>query len=258
MVNTSVLENSNPVFSDEPVQSKKLEVGEELTYVVKYLIFDLGEIKFKVLEKKKQNGYEYYRTKANIDSYSGIPFVDLHDIYESNYNIDHYSNQFRATQRKDDKIRFTNYLFDYDNNLLRIKKGRLSPYKIELDSTSELNHYMHDGLSIFYYARLNSGRKDSTNIRCLVNEQIHFANMIFNDNDEAVSISAVDYDISCNKLTGSTDFRSIFGLTGKFSGWFSNDDNVVPIIAKLNVIIGEVTVELKSWRKSDWIPPKYN
>ena len=71
-------------FSD-----KKLLVGEELTYVVSYTLIKLGEVKLIVKDKKEINGKVYYNTVAYINSYSGIPFVSLHQIYESKLNTEY-------------------------------------------------------------------------------------------------------------------------------------------------------------------------
>ena len=59
------------------------------------------------------------------------------------------------------------------------------------------------------------------------------------------------------RLDGSTDFISVFGLTGYFEGWFSNDEASIPIVAKMKVIIGNVTLKLKSWKRAGWNPPKH-
>ena len=72
-----------------------------------------------------------------------------------------------------------------------------------------------------------------------------------------MDIDAVDYDISCVRLDGETEFRGIFGLTGYFEGWFSNDQQAVPIVAKMEVLIGSITLELEHWKKKGWMPPKY-
>jgi len=49
----------------------------------------------------------------------------------------------------------------------------------------------------------------------------------------------------------------VFGLTGGFSGQFSNDNARIPIIARMNVILGSIKVELKSWKREGWRPPKF-
>ena len=118
-------------FSDTTgLSNNTLEIGEELVYVVSYSFVDLGELRFKVLEKINKNGKTYYRTMVNIDSYPGIPFVDLHDIYESNYNIDNYSDYFKAIRKYDDKYYFTTYDLNEKLHNIHVQKGLLSPYKL--------------------------------------------------------------------------------------------------------------------------------
>ena len=57
-------------------------------------------------------------------------------------------------------------------------------------------------------------------------------------------------------MDGKANFIGVFGLTGGFRGWFSDDAERVPIIAKLNVLVGSVTLELKEWKHGNWNPPK--
>jgi hypothetical protein len=58
-------------------------------------------------------------------------------------------------------------------------------------------------------------------------------------------------------LSGSADWKALYGLGGKFEGWFSADEARVPIFAKMNVYIGNIEIELKSWKRNNWFPPKY-
>ena len=126
------------------------------------------------------------------------------------------------------------------------------------DTTGITETQYHDGLSIFYFARMHSGKKNSVKVPCLVNEKKVHATINFYDAVDKVSIDAVKYDVAVNHLDGETNFVSVFGLTGYFEGWFSNDEAAIPIVAKLNVIIGRVTVELISWKRAGWNPPRYH
>ena len=69
-------------------------------------------------------------------------------------------------------------------------------------------------------------------------------------------IDAVDYPIDVVKLDGRADFVGVFGLTGAFEGIFSNDLAGIPITARMKVVLGSVRVELRKWKRGDWIPPK--
>lgn len=235
----------------------KLEVGEELTYQVSYLFIKLGEIKIMVTNKKNINGETYYNTIAYIDSYSGIPFVNLHMIYKSTISPDFYSVFFKGIVKKDEYSTFTDYYFNYDSSSIRIIKGKIEPYQLWTDSTVSINKKYQDGLSILYYARYLSGSGKSEEVPCFVSEKKGITTINTYNEVTGISIDAVKYKIACVKEDGHMNFISIFGLTGNFEGWFSDDAASVPIVAKLNVIIGDVKVELKSWDKPGWMPPKF-
>lgn len=136
-----------------------LAVGEEITYLVRYYLVKLGEIRLKVLSKKEVNGKNQYYAIAYIDSYSGLPFVDLHQTYESRLTPEFFSAFFKGIVKKPEYTTFTEYHFNYDKKNVRVKKGKVNPYELWTDSTGTAETQYHDGLSIFYYARMYLGKK---------------------------------------------------------------------------------------------------
>ena len=58
---------------------EKLFIGEDLTYVVKYAFFNLGEVRLKVLEKTTINNTPVYK-RGNEE---GKPLIDTIKISES-------------------------------------------------------------------------------------------------------------------------------------------------------------------------------
>lgn len=236
-------------------KSKKLFVGEDLTYVVKYAFFNLGEVRFKVLEKTKINNKPVYKTTAYIDSYPDLPFISLHQIYESYIDTSLFPLKFFAKIFNDDTV-FVEYNFTGDSRV-DMKKGKYGGSKLWIDSTTYTKHRMQDGLSILYYARMNFGEQRTVSVPCFVNEKEEITKINFFTDREAVSIGAVDYEIDCLRLDGKTDFVSVYGLTGDFEGWFSNDSFSVPIRAKMNVIVGSINLELIKWNEKLWNPPSY-
>ncbi len=258
LISTQFLFPKVKSFESGFYSNKKLQVGEELTYVVSYSLIKLGEVKLKIKDKKVSNGKTYYSTIAYIDSYSGIPFVNLHQIYESKITEECISLFFRGIVKEEKYSTFTEYNFDYDKSKINVRKGKIRPYELWTDSSTTLEKKYQDGLSIFYYARMNFGKKQSVNVPCFVKEEKVFTKINFYTENIPVSIDAVDYDIDCLRLDGETDFVSVFGLTGYFEGWFSNDEASIPIVAKMKVIIGNVTLELKNWKREGWKPPKHN
>lgn len=239
------------------ISNKNLQVGEELTYEVSYSFIKLGQIKIVVENKKEENGQTLYSTIGYIDSYSGLPFVDLHQIYESTLNSNYYSVFFRGLVKKKEYTTYTDYSFDYKKSIIHIKKGKIEPPQLWTDSTAPAPFEYQDGLSLLYYARIHSGESMSVNLPCFVKEESTDTKINFYSPISGVEIDAVKYPIACTHLDGEMKFISIFGLTGYFEGWFSNDDASVPIVAKLKLIIGSVRVELKTWKRAEWIPPEY-
>lgn len=251
--NTQVDHKNNAAVSG--TNSEKLFVGEDLTYVVKYAFFNLGEVRFKVLEKTKINNKPVYKTIAYIDSYPDLPFVSLHQVYESFIDSSLFPLKFFAKIFGDDTV-FVEYNF-IGNSKVEMQKGKLGDSKLWLDSTANTDKRMQDGLSILYYARMNFGELRTVSIPCFVNEKEEATLINFFNESEPISIDAVDYEVDCLKLDGKTDFISVYGLTGNFEGWFSNDSFSVPIRAKMNVIIGSVNLELIKWNEKLWNPPSF-
>ena len=236
-------------------RTKNLLVGEDLTYVVKYAFLNLGEVRIKVLEKTKIKNTSVYKTIAYIDSYPDLPFVSIHQIYESYIDSTLFPIKFFAKIFGDDTV-FVNYNF-IDNSKIEMQKGKLDQSRIWLDSTISVHQRAQDGLSILFYARMNFGQNQKLNVRCFVNEKEETASLNYYIDSEPVTIDAVDYEIDCRHLDGYTDFVSVYGLTGNFEGWFSNDMYSVPIRAKMNVIIGSVNLELIKWNENLWNPPLF-
>jgi hypothetical protein len=242
---------------DKRAGNKALRVGEEITYLVKYLFFEIGEVKLKVSDSYIENGDTIYKTIAYINSYEGLPFVNLHQVYESEFNQHQVPRIFRGTVYADKDTSVTKYTFDKNHSSVQVYRGRKSPPETWVDSMAVLGRNHQDGLSIFYYARMRTGQNRSYNIPCFVNEKSENTIINFYSENIPINVNSIDYEVDCVKLDGKTDFVSIFGLTGEFEGWFSNDSLAIPLIAKMKVIIGNITLELIDWNIDEWMPPKY-
>ncbi len=253
---SNVFSDSGTTTLKSDLPYRKIDVGEEITYVVKYLFISIGEIKLKVTKRQITDNDTIYSAIAYIDSYEGLPFVNLHQIYETKFNQRQIPLFFKGTILDKDTT-FTEYTFNYKSKRIHILKGSQTKNEIWTDSTAALDREYLDGLSLFYYARMRTGKKATYNTPVFINEKGEKTVLRCYDKPEPIEIDAVDYKINCVYLDGETEFKGIFGLTGYFEGWFSNDDYAVPIYAKMSVIIGNITVELKEWKKKNWTPPRF-
>lgn len=239
-----------------PIPPSKTYVdGEELVYNVRYGFIDLGQVRIKVVGSVRIGSSLAYEGKAFIDSYPKVPFVDLHTIYESLMDSAGFSRRFVGRAKSEGVWDIVRYLFQYDQNRVVVEMGSHDSVITGRDTLAIDSPY-HDGLSLFFYARqeLYSGKQ--MNVPTLIKEKRAKTFINFKGEHTSVDLDGVDYPIDAVHFDGNMDFIGIFGLTGGFEGWFSNDEARVPILAKMKVLIGNVTLELMKWTRPGWSPPR--
>lgn len=232
-------------------------VGEELIYEVSYSFFSLGTVKVQILDTIAKEGATLYQAKAFMDSYSGVPFVDLHYVFYSEIDPAYYSHFFSGLNTKDPRnTSYSDYAFDYAQNRVSTEKGIRQFSEQSVKGMDTISFFYQDGLSLLYFARGNVHSKSTTNVPTFVNEKKVNTHINFMNKKTSSEISAVNYPIRTVEFDGRAEFVGILGLTGGFTGWFSDDDAAVPIVAKMKVIIGSVRLELKRWNRPGWVPPR--
>ena len=253
---------SNPSGSSQtstaPFEDSVYQIGEELAYNVSYLSFDLGQIRIKQVEQLTKDHQVIHRFTAYIDSYKGVPFVDLHSIYESLTDHSNYSTWFQARDKKDTSWVSTVYKFDYPKRVMFIEQGIWKTDRITRRDTLRVDTVCQDGLSLFFLARHNALTPRQVNIPVVIGEKKGNTYINFSGERTKEEIDAVDYPVDVVHFNGEAGFIGIFGLSGGFEGWFSNDAARVPILAKMKVLIGNVRIELMNWKRNGWVPPRYH
>jgi hypothetical protein len=235
--------------------SRILVEGEELTYNVRYSFINLGQVRIRTLQKVASEPSTSYLSRAFIDSYSGVPFVDLHAVFESVMDSTIFSRKFMG-KVKDGKVwDFARYTFEYDQNRVLIETGRRDTI-VEKRDTAAITTHTNDGLSIFFFARDRLFSRKKINVPTFIREKKVNTYLDFHGENTTADIDAVDYPVDVIGFDGTAEFVGIFGLTGDFEGWFSNDEARVPIKAKMKVIIGSITIELMEWKRPGWQPPR--
>lgn len=239
-----------------PIHQKVFQIGEELTYNVSYASFDIGQVRVQLLDTVRQGGRLYFKAKAIIDSYKGVPFVDLHTIYESTIAESVYATYFHARTKQEADWLSNIYSFDYPNDVIHVERKIFGTDRVLRQDTVGINSHYQDGLSLFYFARTEVLTKRHLDIPTFVNEKKGTTGINFKVERTNEEIDAVDYPIDVVYFEGEAGFVGIFGLTGAFEGWFSNDEARIPIVAKMKVLIGNVRIELMKWKRDGWIPPR--
>lgn len=243
-----------------PAEEKYIMQPKEIvTFEASYLFLKLGTVKFELLGKAVCHGVPSYRIRAFIDSYSGIPFVDYHALYETCADAKTLMCIATSNDREEGgKWIHSNYIFNYAERLLTWEESYegsvFKKKELPLDTTYT------DGLSFFYYVRqackTADGRKETMTIPIVSDTVQSSVVLTVNEKREPCSVYAYPYPIEAYRMSGHINFEGTFGVTGAFVGWISADSAEVPLRADLKVIVGSIVVKLKSISRDNWIPPR--
>ena len=248
-----------PLLLEISAENAVFMIGEELIYNVSYSFFDLGEVKLQITDTTTKMGKKIFIAKAFIDSYGGIPFVNLHQVFYSEMTAAPYSMYFTMHNTADPKaIQYLTYEFQYSKNKASYEMGVRQKQVADRKGTETVTTFQQDGLSLFYYDRPHFRNTQKVQAPIFINEKSAMTEFNFMGKIGSQEIDAVTYPIETIEFDGNANFIGIFGLTGYFQGFFSNDAAAVPIVAKMKVLVGSIHIELTKWSRPGWIPPRAN
>jgi hypothetical protein len=238
-----------------------LQVGEELNYAVSYSFFSIGTISFKILDKEIRDGRTFFKTRAIIESNPSLNWLkEVHIRFYGEIDDSIFSRYWISEDSSSSGIDYHSLNFNYEDSSLVYEKGNVTSsgnHEIHKTDTIHIAGPKQDGLSLFFYARKNARQKMKATVPVFIDNKEANAHINFQDKIEDEDIDAVDYPVKTVFLDGHADFVGVAGMTGGFRGWFSDDVARIPIVARLNVWIGSIKVELKSWKRQAWQPPKF-
>ncbi len=236
-----------------------MQPRESVTFEASYLFFKLGTVKFELLGKDVCYGVPSYRIRAFINSYSGIPFVNYHAVYETCADardltcLSTYNEKGEGAK----KVR-SDYIFNYVSKILTWEESVKGVVVKKVDMPLDTSYT--DGLSFFYYVReacrMADGKRETLEIPIVSDTVRSSVTLTINERRGKCYVDAFDFPIEAERLSGHINFKGTFGVTGQFNGWISADSAEVPLRADLRVILGSIVVKLKSINRDDWTPPR--
>ena len=187
---------------------------------------------------------------------SGVPFITLNEKFTSYMDKSlSYSHKFTSNSKIDEKSwGYQQIDFFYEKGEIRFQDW--VDKDLILDTLIYSDKKINDGTSLFFIARKYADYGKTVKIPTMINKNNSTTIINFHNKIKNVKVSSIDYDVETVYFDGQALWEGIYGLNGKFEGWFSNDDASIPILAKMNVYVGSVVIELKSWKRNGWTPPK--
>jgi hypothetical protein len=228
---------------------------EELEYEVSWTFISLGTIRL--------HGKPDRTADAWMDSHENLPYVDLHSVYHSEMDSLLFSRGSQSVdQQEDGSWKGMMYVYDLSNHRVVVehtkhRAANAPPHALVKRDTLVLPHVRFvDGLSIAYSARALAHSKKSATMPTVLMGKLGETTFHLPGERTTVDLDAVAYPVRAIAMEGTTSVVGIFGMSGEFTGWFSDDAAAVPLRGKLNVLIGSVTVELTRWNRRNWTPPQ--
>jgi hypothetical protein len=235
---------------------------EDLLYEVSYAGIKLGRIRIRTQPTDTIDGETRHHAMAYVDSYEGIPFVDIHVIDSTHMTTAFYSKGFDAFEKSGDNWLKESSRYDLNNHIIIIEKTLHkdihSPAigEATYDTVRNVEDRILDGLSMLFFARSHVRENASMDIPTVVYAKQGTAEFHFGTERKMEEIDALkDKLIRVVGLEGTAHFKGLYGMTGDFRGWFSDDPASIPIKAEIGVFIGNVDIELIWWRRHNWEPP---
>jgi len=237
-----------------PTSRSIINGGEEFVYEVRWTVFKLGTVRLRTLPR--------FAAEARIDSYPSVPFVDLHSTHYSEMDSAFFSLASHTAQKKETDWWGLNYIYDLPRKRLIVEETHQKdpsqpPFLRTVKDTLHLpGTTFLDGLSVAYYARLNIHSEKSVEVPTVLYGKVGTTTFHFTNNRTTEEIDALEEPVRVVEVEGTTTAVGVYGMTGDFTGWFSDDEAAVPIKGKLQVLIGNVTLELVKWNRKGWNPPQ--
>lgn len=228
--------------------------GEVLEYEVSFLGIKLGTIKIESLKEDILNAKPVYLAKATMQSNPGIPFVSLYAVFNSWMDRSlGFSHQFIGNTKTSDGWDYNKIDFDYENK--KITNRHWLNDSLIINDVFDITGKINDGCSLFFFARKFTDIKKTVKVPTFIDGKF-ITTINFIGRREPVKIDAIPYQVQTIYFDGKADWQGVYGLSGRFEGWFSDDDARVPIKAYMNVYVGKVLIELIKWKREGWKPPK--
>ena len=239
--------------------SQVLVLGEQLEYDVSYLGVSFAKIIVNTDRYENLGGKAVLKTKAKVYSYDHVPLVKLKADFESWIDRSSYhSLQFkRNLSLRGKPWEYQKLTFDYNKGVIEnrkwVKKQLVSAFGLEFNKSNKL----FDALAAFFKARTLAEPYKSRSLMIYLDEdQLFNTTLNFAKNKQSTDIPAIDYDVRSIYFSGNTNWKGQYGISGKIEGWISDDAARVPLKAKVDFVIGNIDIELVSYRRAGWTAPK--
>jgi hypothetical protein len=99
-----------------------------------------------------------------------------------------------------------------------------------------------DGTSMLYFARGIVSNNMGGTTTVVIDEEYKYGHITFLNEVEEIGVKGEDTEAT--KIFAKAEFKGIAGMNGDAWGWFSRDNQYVPLQGKIKILLGSITVQV--------------
>lgn len=221
------------------IENNSFDVGERLTFDVKYGFVTAGIAEMYIPSMRKIAGRDVYHVTFKVNSLPGFdPFYKVRDKYET-----YIDSEGLFPWRFEQHIREGGFSMDF-SAFFDQRKGKVKTS----DGSYDIPLYVNDIVSAFYYFRT----QDFSNLQ--VGESIRLENF-YRDTvypldvkylgKETVQVEAGEFE--CIMVEPIIVAGGLFKSEGNIIVWLSDDELKIPVKVKTKILIGSIDAELTAY-----------
>jgi hypothetical protein len=235
-----------------------IQPGEVLQYSVSWNFLRLGTIA--VLTRDDSTSEDPHRCLLvmHVLSNPDLPFVDIREFNESKVDARTLTtDSYRGTHCGGDDCTEVRYEYRQDARKVDVVEWLQAGEKPQAPDTSFPCLPFVDGPGLFFFARAHSLDRGNLEVPTLVDGIMASTRLEFDGTSEPIELECLDYPVASRKISGFADWKggSAAGVTGRFTGWLSDDAEAVPLVAEMEILLGSIRIELEAWHRTGWTPP---
>ncbi|OGU55193.1 MAG: hypothetical protein A2V66_00560 [Ignavibacteria bacterium RBG_13_36_8] len=221
------------------LENNAFEVGEKLTFDVKYGFITAGIAEMSVSKIQKMSGRDVYQINFSVSSVSTFDFLyKVRDRYVTYLDVEGlFPWRFEQHIREGNYTRDFSAFFDQRRGIAKTSEGS---YKIP--------QFVHDIVSAFYYARTLdfSTLKEGIlfHLENFYKDKVHPLDVIYHGK-ETIQVEAGTFD--CIIIEPLVKEGGLFKHDGDIIIWLTDDELKIPVKVKTKIIIGSIDAELTAY-----------
>ena len=233
-------------FSARSIGAQVLSIGENHSYSVSWLSFEIGEINIAVLDTFSMGNHKIYKARFIARTTKAIPFFMVNDTLYSDIDNSFFSHGFVSHLWTRDSGYKEEYKFDYKNRIYHYTSWNLLWKEDTLRTKKALNYdRVQDGISSIYYTRSFAGVDTMLMFPTVIKNDIKWTQIESKSVSELVKMKFSKVTIDTYRIDGEAKYDGFKGFNGSWRAWFSVDSKHILVRAEIDVLLGRVKVELK-------------